>query len=529
MGKGIIYPSDIYRLTYDVHKMLAKSDVNLSGSMENSIASGEFLFSNGDSISEETYNCLWQNILLICNKPFYLKKFWGHSYSYFRDFQGQNDEKKPERDRFLEFHYAFGGLMLYKQQYGMLDYMFSFTESQPPHYYLLPETMNEIFEKFMYFAKDRNSEHKPFNWIYPFPEIDNLGESWQVKDNICKYIALLFIRQYTLTPYLDYHKFTEQPDLPDNLNGLNFWQKNVQFFKDCYETIISNKELISTLNFDKAVTSSNGFIATLKDNITKEISKIKQDTKLSEEKVNQFKEKSTSILTKVFDDYKDVFNKKQMFVKDDLTFCVNGIVAVTDKTDFIDGTNNADYDTFYANTLAEKLQYEIPTTFMSARTDRYLFDKEDIISVLKKIIGKQKDIVIVIVRRINPFYKTQQILNSSIYKEKIIEIGSTNQHLFDTLFVLRKSDLPSIEIKDLEKSEIDKFQLEKIIDKKNVYASVIETETQEGQEPQVQVTIALSSVIHWKKGRKVVQINVVSEYKEQGIKNSIKDIKPLKI
>ena len=47
------------------------------------------------------------------------------------------------------------------------------------------------------------------------------------------------------------------------------------------------------------------------------------------------------------------------------------------------------------------------------------------------------------------------------------------------------------------------------------------------QDLKVQVAIAFLSVIHWNENRNVVQINLVSEFKEQGIQNSINDIEPL--
>ncbi|NME73108.1 hypothetical protein [Flammeovirga aprica] len=36
------------------------------------------------------------------------------------------DERKNEQNKFLEFHYALGGLMLYKEQYLSLEYFFNY-------------------------------------------------------------------------------------------------------------------------------------------------------------------------------------------------------------------------------------------------------------------------------------------------------------------------------------------------------------------------------------------------------------------
>jgi len=43
----------------------------------------------------------------------------------------------------------------------------------------------------------------------------------------------------------------------------------------------------------------------------------------------------------------------------------------------------------------------------------------------------------------------------------------------------------------------------------------------------VQLTIAFLSIIYWKKEIEIIQINVASEFREQGIQNDINDVEPL--
>jgi hypothetical protein len=232
-NKSIIYPSDIYQLTYDIHKILRKSKLELSGSLTDRIVSGDFLFNSGDSISEETYYQLWRNILLICDKPFYLERFWDHSclyYAYMRNVRAANDKIEYDMNRFVEFHYAFGALVLYNKQYELLNYMFITSQYGPLHGSLLPETMTEIFERFMVFQNYFDAENRPFHIVYPFPDLDNLGVSWQIKNWICKYIVLLFIRQFTLQQYYAFQNPTSQPTLSDNINKLKLCQDHIPFY-----------------------------------------------------------------------------------------------------------------------------------------------------------------------------------------------------------------------------------------------------------------------------------------------------------
>lgn len=117
-------------------------------------------------ISEATYTQLWLNIYNIYTNPRLVKLFWANSFQYFTyklekidpiyntDWQITNtkerEEREKERDRFLEFHYALGGLLLYGKQYNTLKYILTYSQSMPASYPLLPQTMTEVLGGFKY-------------------------------------------------------------------------------------------------------------------------------------------------------------------------------------------------------------------------------------------------------------------------------------------------------------------------------------------------------------------------------------------
>jgi hypothetical protein len=90
-----------------------------------------------------------------------------------------------------------------------------------------------------------------------------------------------------------------------------------------------------------------------------------------------------------------------------------------------------------------------------------------------------------------------------------------------------------------EKTEL---QLNCINEDLKIYASVVDINTDENQalkdkwnlenEPEnedlkVQLAIAFLSIIYWKNKREIIQINIASEFREQGIQNDINDVEPL--
>jgi hypothetical protein len=269
-----------------------------------------------------------------------------------------------------------------------------------------------------------------------------------------------------------------------------------------------------------------GFINTLKQNISIKIQTCLQNTPISDEKLTRFNRKALIILKKHLIPYQKLFRIEKSFQNDDFVLAIQGKSWLTDKFTFIDESNHLNYDTIYASLLADDIENTIANSFIVARTARYLFDRENLLPVIKKIVAKQSDFKLVLIQ---PDFDTIELLENSEFKNEFIEIKAPNGLLSDAIFVLKESDLPSIEYRDLSKEEIEKFQLKKIIEDKNIYASVIEVENKDGHDPQVQVTIAFFAAIHWRKEREVVQINIASEYKEQGIKNEITDVKPLKI
>ncbi|MFN3641100.1 MAG: hypothetical protein ACK4UK_09280, partial [Flavobacterium sp.] len=433
------------------------------------------------TISDETYSWLWRNIYTICDNPRLVKMFWANSSQYFDyrlqsvlpeyDYgqeklvitnQEQVEKRKTERNRFLEFHYALGGLLLYRKQYKTLTYLFEYSQSQPPKYVLLPETTTEIFHWFENF-RNEFKHRTPIDFRYYFPELDNLGNRRQVNYWICSYITILFLRQYSLHQYYIYQNFTAQPNLPDDVLELNSWLDSVSFFERTLKNVLSNKELIAALEFEKLVelnrTNFSAFIDDLKNGIKNKIGEQKLYAKLSDEKIENFYSQSNEIISNAFALYEPIFIEKcEEHSKSDLKLSINGERTLMSKSAFTDkDIPHLNYDTVFAGSIVtNKVKRYIPNAFLIARTKRYLLNKENLLFALSKIIGNNNDIVIV---GVQIGYQTKEILDNSDFKKSIIYIPSTEYHSQDTLFVLRKNDLPAIEYKDLEKDEKAELQL----------------------------------------------------------------------
>ena len=512
------------------------------------------------TISDDTYNWLWRNIYTICDNPRLVKMFWANSYQYF-DYrldaidevyndngevinQSEIDKRKKERSRFLELHYALGGLLLYRKQYGTIKYLLDYTQSQPPRYVLLPETMTQVFYWFGHFSNEFKHDI-PIDSKYYFPELDNLGNRRQVIYWICCYIAVLFIRQYSLPQYYVYQHFTALPNLPNDVLKLGNLLESISYFEVCLKKVLTNQQLLNELNLKELAEENrenfDKFIHELRESVKEKIGREKLNAELSPEKVSRFESQTNRIITNAFESYKSVFVTKDdaQSYEDDLKLAVTGGKILMSKSSFTENDiPNLNYDTMFAEAIERtKIKRDLPTSFPIARTKRYLLNKDNIKAGLNKIIGQQENIIIV---GVNINYELNEILKKSKFKDILQPIPSTANSVRNTLFVLHKSDLPAIEYQKIKETE--DLQLRPINEKINLFASVIDLSKEENkavreqwkselkadnQDPKVQVAISFNAVIYWKKNRDIIQINIASEYREQGIPNDINDVQPI--
>ncbi len=564
-SKSLIYPSDLYALVHKLNVQLANSNNLKLPAIEHRAVSGWWLLGEDFEeikISPETYNWLWRNLYVICDNEKFVKMYWSNAHQYldFRlsyiqedyDFesgevrnQDEVESRLEERKTFIEFHYALGGLLLYRNQYKTLKYIFNYSQSQPPKFVLLPETMTEIFEWFEEFRNEFKNRQTPIDIKFYFPELDNLGNRRQVNYWICSYLTVLFLRQWTLHTYYTFQDFTALPNLPNNVVELNNWLATVSFFENCLKGVLANDKLLDTLGYKDIVTDKlqeiNEFPKTLKKEITNKIGQEKLNAPLSDDKIQKFESQSNEIITKAFESYNDIFIKLDDNEKDDeLRLTVTGGQTLMSKSAFTDNDiPHLNYDSIFASQISQNsVKRFIPNSFLISRTRRYLLNKDNILKGLEKLINNNPEIIIVAV---NASYLLKEILKK--YDSITKYIPSTEFRTQDILYVLNKSDLPSIEHKDiLEQEKIDS-QLKPINTDLKIYASIIDVNSPENEkvkekwdskefkdnsEVQVQVTIAFLTIIYWRKERDIVQVGLASEFKEQGIQNTVDEIEPLK-
>ncbi|WP_459485217.1 hypothetical protein [Aquirufa nivalisilvae] len=559
----LIYPRDIYFIIHRLNIESVNNENKKLRGIERRAVNGSWLL--GDyieeiTVSDETYNWLWNNLFEICDNPRLIKMFWSNSSQFFdlslqvrfnystEMFKSQDDInfREKERKQFLEFHYALGGLLLYRKQYNSIRYIYEYTQSSPPRYVLLPERMEDIFFWIENFRNEYLIREKPIEYHFPFPELDNYGNNTQIRYWICSYISILFIRQFSLNQYYVFQDFTKLPDLPSDISKLRNLHDTIYFFEKCLNDILQNKDLLSSLKFENVVELNKlkmrKFIKKLKQNVTSKLTELKLKTDLSGTKINEFYQSTSNVISKAFEEYDSIFVRDEDVTKCDLKLSINGAQTLMDKSAFTDSdTPYLNFESVFAKSIVlNRIKRDIPNSFLISKTKRYSLSKNLILKALEKLIGNNQEVMII---GVNISYSLKTTLQESVYNRNIIYIPSIEYDFNDVLFVLDKKHFPIIKHVDLQEKELEQLKLVQVNPELKIYASVIDINSVENEvikanwnldkeannsNLKIQLAIAFLSIIYWKKEREIVQINIASEFNEQGIQDDISEVLPLK-
>jgi len=567
----VVYPNTYYEVVSKTIEELAPQKNKRLTFLEYGTAGSVWLlgeFANS-KISEITYGWIWSNLQLALkyDRDDYVIYHWEQAHNYLSyslkyltpnylhntteiTNQEEINERKACRDRFLEFHDTLGGLLLYKGRYHCIKRAFTYTQSIPPQYELLPDTMNEIFRLYFYFRDPYEMEHSQLSNRYYFPELEGLNSNGIIKKWICQYVALLFIRQYSIFPHSIRMRPLDPPIIPVTQREKRVWINNLDYFKYLVDEVQKNKELLSTIGLDFVTDEwckNNNhpnpidFIEKVKKDVIASFEGTEIEQPISKTKVQSFKDTTAAILKPIFEEYEKIDNTKDL--PSDLNKRnVDGVSHIIDKSGFADdqGTGELNFDSFLPEIFVNKYRYLISEIFVLASSQKYLLNSQDIIPAIRRIGINVHDYVIV---SFGVHLDNLKTMNSddSLKTMEIINFNYRNYQLVgDSLFILKKDDLPKLIYREIELEVIKKYSLEEVIKEYNLYVTVVdlnestdlrnsfkESWKEKDLRTSVFMAISLNLEVQWKKNIQCIQIKQASEFREGGIINSLNDIKPI--
>jgi hypothetical protein len=144
-NKEVVYPLPYYDFVSKIIEESASIQSNRLRFIAHRAAGGVWLLGeySNSKISQTTYQWLWSNIKLSLkyNRTDFVEMFWENSHNFKQFIKRQPnpilhpdtfeiinnyeiDLAKKEIDTFVRFHYFLGGLLMYKEQYGLINKFF---------------------------------------------------------------------------------------------------------------------------------------------------------------------------------------------------------------------------------------------------------------------------------------------------------------------------------------------------------------------------------------------------------------------
>lgn len=217
-------------------------------------------------VMEKTYRYLWKNLRLqlYYGRDEWIMAYWKSASQRFEFFMqeistfevdvntGTNytdrqvEERKNQREKFLEFHIMLCAMLLQEGKYGLLEQMLFYTQSQPASYPLVPSQLSTILEVFEYLNEDRLWDVTYFEARYPMPNMHGITGGRILGAANC-YMALLVYRLYVLDYPFGKDFVFRAIGLPESQAELARYKRDLDILNFWLEKIKDNKEALATI------------------------------------------------------------------------------------------------------------------------------------------------------------------------------------------------------------------------------------------------------------------------------------------
>lgn len=552
-------------MTNTIELMTSVKNRRLLFLAERSAGSGWILNSGGDGrISENTFRWIWGNMLLCLEhgRVDFVLFHWQNAYGYIRgplNFinpeyapegpqiinQDRINERNGQRDKFFSFHYALGGLLLYKKCYQGIGRFFLYTLSKPPEYPLLPSTMDEVFKVFFEFWDVYNMRYPFIDITFPFPEVEGINSDIIIRDSIAEYTALLLIRQYSIVSFYVNYKPMNFPGIPSTQAEKRVWIENLVVFADLVEKVWENKELMEVVHLsfvteewcrDNGRLTPPEFVDEVKRRVEAAYEGELVNQAISENKRRAFVETTNEVVRPFLTKY-DVINNKKEKSGELKSLFVPGIFNIMDKTAFADDQEAAhlNFDSFMAGAFKEKFGNAISEIFVRSTKQRFILNHDDILPALGKLGINKEFIVILFGISVGEMMIPKESTLSTI---QVVSFEYSSPLVGEAIFIIRKTDLPWFTYKELKQEDIEAYDAEKIIADYNIYTSLVDLnkkadlraslEKQNGQDlsKSVYLSVLVRLEVQFRNEAKIVEIQRKNRFKEMGITHKLGDIHP---
>lgn len=574
-GQEVIYPDEFYDAVFEANERLLKRErKTLSYLNEGSMLSIFIDEVQQTIISDKTYQYMWLGLrqAVLYNNSEAIKAYWekAHQYANFaldrihpeydKDFNIVNkealDQQKTIKEKFVEFHYALGGLLLYHKMYDTLEYIMSWTNQQPPKYILVPSTMSEVINMYMQIAfKDGVRGFIYYESHYPFIGVRGVNASDIIRFWIKKYMAVLFLRQYTLHSYYIYEDSLQLPRVPESMSEKHAWNDELDILQDLLQRICADTEMLKALGYqhmsekqwfvEKDNPTPSELIESFKAQIEHDMERTRKEQSISKTKLEEFYTATISLLCPVFTRYESFFGNSSI-IEDYNKISIIGSHQIMDKQAFVDDQEicHANADSIVAEYASFEFRQLALNIFMYMQSRRYILKEQDIWAAINNLFYDKNDFVIFSIgNNLNHLkLKESKLQNTngewSYNGIPIFDIHHCmNDLVSQSLWIIRKSDVPYLVFNKISnEDDISKYKLSEIDEQYHIFASIVDVyatptikkELEDRKildaETKAVVCVDFNAEIRCKKTAKAIQLKIYSQFGNKEQAHSVEDV-----
>lgn len=534
----------------------------------------------------------WRNLILIIENKRWdvLKSYWLDSHQYCRynfnyrigrhypedslmDQANADDLIRRHQDLFLQVHLTIGAYLLYKKEHSVIIKLWYLTQSEPPSYYLYPTSVVDIIRYFGRYFNDRDGEE--VIWLsFKYLDFDEMSPNRGVKEYVCDYLAMVFLRLYKLPRSFGSHPLSSNYVVPKAQSEKMSLKGNLVNFKRCLEKNIADTDLMESFSFD-AIDAEyckthnfempcdyiEAYIAKIDQRYDVDLSKAVLDKdilgEIDHNTVKSIREahrdisrikRTDDILTKDRDSVSyrmETIRGTRMIVDKEALVKDSGKLILNTTNLWAQATSRTYYEHFATKVFLQDTlsRFKVPHGHMFTAIDR-LNPKPSSYTIITFVVNVQ-------------YLKDSQNLpikpgiNKEDYRYNDIPIfcfdyGARN--VYNTLYLIRNDQLPMIkhidwiEVEDLREEIKNRWQQMKLIDDSlriyrmerildnhpELQAEYIKSgKTEEELKHMVEIDIDFIAYIWFKKGTKLIRIKEADPFQEGGNMDNLDDIKPL--
>ena len=574
-GQEVVYPDEFYDAVFEANERLLKRErKTLSYLNEGSMLSIFIDEVQQTIISDKTYQYMWLGLrqAVLYNNSEAIKAYWekAHQYANFaldrihpeydKDFNIVNkealDQQKTIKEKFVEFHYALGGLLLYHKMYDTLEYIMSWTNQQPPKYILVPSTMSEVINMYMQIAfKDGIRGFMYYESHYPFIGVRGVNASDIIRFWIKKYMAVLFLRQYTLHSHYIYEDTLQLPRVPESMSEKYAWNNELDILQDLLQKICADTEMLEALGYqhmsdkqwfvEKDKPTPSELIESFKAQIEYDMERTRKEQSISKTKLEEFYTATLSILCPVFTQYESFFGNSSITENYNKIHII-GSHQIMDKQAFVDDQEicHANADSIVAEHASFEFRQLALNIFMYMQSRRYILKEQDIWTTINNLSYDKNDFVIFSIGNNLNYLKLKESKLQNTNGEwsyngiSIVDIHhGINDLVSQSLWIIRRSDLPYLVFNKISNEEaIHKYQLYEIDEKYHIFASIVDVyatptikkELEDRKildaETKAVVCVDFNAEVRCKKTAKAIQLKIYSQFGNKEQANSVEDV-----